>query len=140
MAQAQSCANHVQHSAYQVQHVVLRATWYEGTAQLLSLTELKLHLFELYFVGWIIKLMKQHITISVNEQWYYGIQLCAAVGQANNNNNNNKNKKQNNQKTQKQEEEERDSQPARKTVKQRQSNSEGQKYAQRYREKFAPVK
>ena len=27
-------------SAYQVQHVVIRATWYEGTAQLLSLTEL----------------------------------------------------------------------------------------------------
>ena len=38
-------------SAYRVQHVVLRATWYEGTAQLLSLTELKSHLFELYFVG-----------------------------------------------------------------------------------------
>ena len=27
------------------------ATWYEGTAQLLSLTELKSHLFELYFIG-----------------------------------------------------------------------------------------
>ena len=38
------CADHVQ-------HVVLRATWYEGTAQLLSLTELKSHLFELYFIG-----------------------------------------------------------------------------------------
>ena len=38
-------------SAYHVQHVVLRATWYEGTAQLLSLIELKLHLFELYFIG-----------------------------------------------------------------------------------------
>ena len=38
-------------SAYQVQHVVLHATWYEGTAQLLSLTELKSHLFELYFIG-----------------------------------------------------------------------------------------
>ena len=37
-------------SAYHVQHVALRATWYEGTAQLLSLTELKSHLFELYFV------------------------------------------------------------------------------------------
>ena len=36
-------------SAYHVQHVVLRATWYEGTAQLLSLTEFKLHLFDLYF-------------------------------------------------------------------------------------------
>ena len=56
--------NHVQipcntSSTYHVQHVVLRATWYEGTAQLLSLTELKSHLFELYFVGWIIKLMKE---------------------------------------------------------------------------------
>ena len=39
-------------SAYHVQHVVLRATWYEGTAQLLSLTECKSHLFELYFNGW----------------------------------------------------------------------------------------
>ena len=38
-------------SAYHVQHVVLRATWYQGTAQLLSLTQLKSHLFELYFVG-----------------------------------------------------------------------------------------
>ena len=37
--------------AYHVQHVVLRATWCEGTAQLLSLTELKSHLFERYFVG-----------------------------------------------------------------------------------------
>ena len=32
-------------SAYHVQHVVLRATWYEGAARLLSLTELKWHLF-----------------------------------------------------------------------------------------------
>ena len=31
-------------SAYRVQHV-LRATWYEGTAQLLCLTELKSHLY-----------------------------------------------------------------------------------------------
>ena len=38
-------------SAYHVLQVMLRATWYEGTAQLLSLTELKSHLFELYFVG-----------------------------------------------------------------------------------------
>ena len=38
-------------SAYHVQHVVLRATRYEGTAQLLSLTEYKSHLFELYFIG-----------------------------------------------------------------------------------------
>ena len=39
-------------SAYHVQHVLIRGTWYEGTAQLLSLTELKSHLFELYFIGW----------------------------------------------------------------------------------------
>ena len=45
--------------AYHVQHVVLHATWYEGTAQLLSLTELKSHLFELYFIGWTIKPMKE---------------------------------------------------------------------------------
>ena len=38
-------------STYHVQHVILHATWYEGTAQLLSLTELKWHLFELYFIG-----------------------------------------------------------------------------------------
>ena len=31
-----------------MQHVVLRAIWYKGAAQLLSLTELKSHLFELY--------------------------------------------------------------------------------------------
>ena len=42
--------NHVQItcntlSVYHVQHVVLRATWYEGTAQLLSFTELKSQLF-----------------------------------------------------------------------------------------------
>ena len=39
--------NHVQitcntTSAYHAQHVVLRATWYEGTAQLLSWTEFKI--------------------------------------------------------------------------------------------------
>ena len=32
-------------SAYHVQHVVLRATWYEGTAQLLSLTDFKSHFY-----------------------------------------------------------------------------------------------
>ena len=37
-------------SAYHVQHVVLLATWYEGTAEPLSLTELKSHLFGLYFI------------------------------------------------------------------------------------------
>ena len=38
-------------SAYLVQHVTLRTRWYEGTAQLLSLAELKSHLLELYFTG-----------------------------------------------------------------------------------------
>ena len=38
-------------SADHVQHVVLHATWYEGTVQLLSLTELKSHLFELYLLA-----------------------------------------------------------------------------------------
>ena len=42
-------------STYHVQHV-LCATWYEGTAQLLNLTEFKWHLFELYFIGWTINL------------------------------------------------------------------------------------
>ena len=32
-------------SAHHVQHVVLRATWYKGTARLLRMTELKPHLF-----------------------------------------------------------------------------------------------
>ena len=41
---AQSCANHVQH----IERNISCATWYEGTAQL---TELKSHLFELYFIG-----------------------------------------------------------------------------------------
>ena len=36
-------------SAYHEQHVVLRSTWYEGTAQLLCLTEFKSHLMELFF-------------------------------------------------------------------------------------------
>ena len=38
-------------SAYHMQHVVIRATWYDGTAQLLSLTEFKSHFFGLYFIG-----------------------------------------------------------------------------------------
>ena len=60
VAQAQSCANHMQHiERLSRASVVLRATWYEGTAKLLSLTELKSHLFELYFVGWTIKPMKE---------------------------------------------------------------------------------
>ena len=40
-------------SAYHLQHVVLRTTWHKETAQL-SLTECKLHLFELYLIGWTI--------------------------------------------------------------------------------------
>ena len=52
VARAQSCANHLQRiERLSRASVMLRATWYEGTAQLLSLTELKSHLFELYFVG-----------------------------------------------------------------------------------------
>ena len=60
VARAQPCANHVKHIE-RLSHasVMLRATWYEGTAQLWSLTELKLHLFELYFIGWTIKPMKE---------------------------------------------------------------------------------
>ena len=38
-------------SAYYVPHSVIRATWYEGTAQLFSLAVLKSHLFELYIIG-----------------------------------------------------------------------------------------
>ena len=52
VARPQSCANHVQHiERLSRASVMLRATWYEGTAQLLSWTELKSHLFELYFIG-----------------------------------------------------------------------------------------
>ena len=38
---------------------ILHATWYEETAQLLNLTELKSHLYELYIIGWTIKPMKK---------------------------------------------------------------------------------
>ena len=38
---------------------MLCTIWYEGTAQLLSLTELKSHLFWLYLIGWTIKTMKE---------------------------------------------------------------------------------
>ena len=41
-------------SAYYVQHVMLRSTWYKGTAQPLSFTEFKWRLFDLYFIGWTI--------------------------------------------------------------------------------------
>ena len=49
------CATHVQNrmqnapSAYHVQDAVLRATWYEGTAHLLSLTEFKSHFLALFY-------------------------------------------------------------------------------------------
>ena len=47
-ARAQLCANHVHHiERWSRASVMLRATWHEGTAQLLSLAELKLDLFEL---------------------------------------------------------------------------------------------
>ena len=46
-------------SACHVQHVVLRATWYKGTAQLLTLTELKSHLFEFYFISWTINPLRR---------------------------------------------------------------------------------
>ena len=40
VARAQSCANHVQHiERLSRAGVMLRVTWYEGTAQLLKLTE-----------------------------------------------------------------------------------------------------
>ena len=65
VARTQSCANHVQHiERFSRASVMLRAAWYEGTAQLLSFTELKSHLFELYFIGWTIKPMK------VFQSWY----------------------------------------------------------------------
>ena len=43
--QAQPCANHVHHIGGLLSCNMSCATWYEGTAQLLSLTELKSHLF-----------------------------------------------------------------------------------------------
>ena len=67
--------NHVQItcntlSAHHVQHVMLHAAWYEGTTQLLSLTEFKSHLFELYFIGW---------TINVGEQSVYLINCVCDI-------------------------------------------------------------
>ena len=60
VAQAQPCANHMQHiERLSRASVMLCATWYEGTAQLLNLTELNSHLFELYFIGWTINPMKE---------------------------------------------------------------------------------
>ena len=51
VARPQSGANHVQHIERFITCNVQRVTWYEGTAKLLSLTELKSHLFELYFIA-----------------------------------------------------------------------------------------
>ena len=48
-------------STYHVQHLMLRAMWYEGAAQLFSLTELKLHLFEV-FVFWGFFLLAEPLT------------------------------------------------------------------------------
>ena len=61
-------------SAYHV-HVVLRATWYEETAQLLSLTESKSHLFEHYFIGWTInrwRMKDQHMLHNISLQTSQG--------------------------------------------------------------------
>ena len=55
-------------SVYHVQHVVLRATWYEGTAQLLNLTEFKSNLFELHFVGRIISRWKSGGNLSTRRK------------------------------------------------------------------------
>ena len=46
VARPQTCANHVQHIEH-LSRATCRdsATWYGGTVQLLSLTELKSHLF-----------------------------------------------------------------------------------------------
>ena len=52
VARAQSCANHMQHIeglSCSTCHVTLHME--EGTAQLLSLTEFKLHLFELFLLA-----------------------------------------------------------------------------------------
>ena len=50
---AANCLQHVHSSrdCVQIKCNMQYATWYEGTAQVLSLTELKSHLFELYFCG-----------------------------------------------------------------------------------------
>ena len=54
-----------------MQHVVLRATWYEGTPQLLSLTELKSHLFELYITGRTIKPMKDDSWTKIPKRFFF---------------------------------------------------------------------
>ena len=42
-----------------MQHVALRATWYEGTALLLNLTEFEIAFILAFFIGWTIKPMKE---------------------------------------------------------------------------------
>ena len=44
-AKAQLCSNHMQHIRALITCNMSCATWYEGTAQLLSLTEFRSHLF-----------------------------------------------------------------------------------------------
>ena len=51
VAKAQSSENHVQQHRASITCNVLCATWYEGTAQLISMRELKSHLCERYFTG-----------------------------------------------------------------------------------------
>ena len=52
------CKSRAAHGALIMRNISC-ATWYEGTAQLLSLTELKSQLFELYFIAWTINRMKE---------------------------------------------------------------------------------
>ena len=54
------------------------ATWYEGTAQLLSLTELKSHLFELYFIGWS-NLLSHPVTVHWHRATIPGTTDCKSV-------------------------------------------------------------
>ena len=48
-------------SAFHVQCVMFRATWYQGTAQLLSLTELKSHLFSFILLAETINRWSKHV-------------------------------------------------------------------------------
>ena len=51
VSRAQSCANHVQHIWALITCNMSCATWYERTAQLLSLAQLKSHLLELFLLA-----------------------------------------------------------------------------------------
>ena len=53
------------------------ATWYEGTAQLLSLTELKSHLFQLYLY-WLKPLTIVVVTLSLRVRCMLGVFLLPA--------------------------------------------------------------